>query len=160
MSQWRTSMVLACWFVSTIIHGALGQLLDQAKPVGADLLGDPLPAGALARLGTTKFRPGGLVTKVTYSQDGKRLFSAAGNVIAWDAATGRELHRSPGFLKDDYPLTIPAISPDRKTLAVATGQGIELRDVAPGAKVRARLAFSGPLGGFAFARQGNHRSSR
>src|SRR5262249_42627383 len=69
-----------------------------------DRFGDPLPAGALARLGTERFRhtyPG----PVVYSPDGKSLASLthprdADNplrqfAVLWDAATGKKLLHIP-----------------------------------------------------------------
>jgi RNA polymerase sigma factor (sigma-70 family) len=62
-----------------------------------DRFGDPLPPGALARLGTVRFRHGGAVFSVAYSPDGKKLVTGSGDqdctLRLWDAKTGRELLR-------------------------------------------------------------------
>src|SRR5262249_35392326 len=62
-----------------------------------DLQGDPLPAGALLRLGEIRFRPGARTTKVAFSPDGKQLASLGNNLYhhdrlsLWDTTTGKEL---------------------------------------------------------------------
>lgn len=55
----------------------------------------PLPAGALARLGSLRFRHQHAVVQVAFARDGKRLASASldGTVRVWETATGKELHR-------------------------------------------------------------------
>ena len=59
-----------------------------------DDFGDPLPAHAMARIGSTRLRHGGWVDKATFSPDGKQLFSSGGDGIlrVWDTATGKEIH--------------------------------------------------------------------
>jgi WD40 repeat protein len=79
--------------------GLLALLLTSGKALGqerarVDALGDPLPSGAVARLGSMRFRPGGRVWHLVYSPGGSQLaaWSESGLSI-WDAATGRELRR-------------------------------------------------------------------
>jgi RNA polymerase sigma factor (sigma-70 family) len=78
-----------------------GAVAATAKdpPVVKDLFGDALPPGAVARLGTVRWRHGGPVTFVSVLPDGKRVVSAANDrfVRVWDLADGKELHRfGPG----------------------------------------------------------------
>ncbi len=59
-----------------------------------DRLGDPLPAGAVARFGSVRYRHGSELTDLQLSPGGKYLVTRAkddSEVRLWDAATGREL---------------------------------------------------------------------
>lgn len=73
---------------------------ETPKPTAkVDLLGDPLPDGAIARLGTTRLRPGQLIQGIAFSPDGKQLAIWAkawsgGNqdrLIFADPATGKQI---------------------------------------------------------------------
>jgi RNA polymerase sigma factor (sigma-70 family) len=95
-----------------------------------DRHGDPLPAGAIARLGTVRFRPGAPISTVILSPDGKVV--AVGNwgkgIYLYDTATGKELHR---FAEEQTVNTL-SFSPDGKRLASADRKdnAIRLWDVA------------------------------
>jgi RNA polymerase sigma factor (sigma-70 family) len=58
-----------------------------------DRHGDPLPPGAIMRLGTERLRHAGSVHALAYSPDGKTIASGADDytVGIWDAATGRKV---------------------------------------------------------------------
>jgi RNA polymerase sigma factor (sigma-70 family) len=63
----------------------------SAKPA-VDAQGDPLPAGAIARLGSTRFRHGSNIDRVIVSADGKRIVSRADSSYRlWDGTTGRAI---------------------------------------------------------------------
>jgi WD40 repeat protein/beta-lactamase regulating signal transducer with metallopeptidase domain len=68
---------------------------EVKAPATADLHGDPLPAGALARLGTTRLRHGAPITFVAFGPEGKTLITAGQDNTArlWDLATGKEIRR-------------------------------------------------------------------
>jgi RNA polymerase sigma factor (sigma-70 family) len=104
------------------------QVEHSPKPVATrperfDQWGDPLPPGAIARMGTVRFRHGSPVYGVAYSRDGKAIVASSHNdVYFWDAASGRTLRRFKGFLASARPLFYHlgfAISPDETCVAAA-----------------------------------------
>jgi RNA polymerase sigma factor (sigma-70 family) len=111
---------------------------SAARPVLADRLGDPLPPGAIGRLGTTRLRHGPMVQAVAFAPDGKTLASPGlrkdNAVILWDAATGKEVRRFIGH--NEYPVSI-AIAPNGKTLAAGAQDGsVRVWDVATGKELQ------------------------
>jgi WD40 repeat protein len=105
--------------LASLSVGAAPPTNDPPRP---DAFGDPLPPGALARLGTVRLRHGALVSAVAYAPDGS--FVAAGGqdrtIRLWEPATGKELATLRGHTGSIQSL---AISPDGKTLA-SGGQGL------------------------------------
>jgi WD40 repeat protein len=92
--------------------GLTAALATAEKPAArVDLHGDPLPEGAVARLGTVRLRAH-QAHCLTFSRDGKVL--AAGRSL-WDAADGRERTRLQGDLEG--PPEQAALSPDGSLLA-------------------------------------------
>src|SRR5262245_22845098 len=110
-----------------------------AKDSHNDLYGDPLPAGALARMGTVRFRHGGDLYFVACLPKGQLL--TAGNdrtARLWDLASGKETRRftlpPPPAVADDFggfrggstlARTTPlAVSPNGTTLTAADGKEV------------------------------------
>jgi RNA polymerase sigma factor (sigma-70 family) len=92
-----------------------------------DRIGDPLPPGALARLGTLRFRNvgNGRMT-VLFTRDGRGVITAGRSAAyLWAVATGK-LVRQFG---DSYghPIGAVALSPDGRVLAGRGGPGGSLR---------------------------------
>jgi WD40 repeat protein len=64
----------------------------RAEPARADALGDPLPAGSLARLGTVRFRDGTSIYNVAVAPDGKSIaLNGPRGLRVLDLATGKEI---------------------------------------------------------------------
>jgi WD40 repeat protein len=108
---------------------------DEPAP-RLDRYGDPLPDGAVARLGTARFRHDYSVGSVLFYPDGKSILALSGPGLArplsrWDAATGRELPAPRA------PLAVyaAAFSPDGRTLVTAS-EWLTLWDAAAGARLR------------------------
>src|SRR5437879_2933960 len=94
---------------------------EQPNPPRPDAYGDPLPDGALLRIGTTRLRPGGTVTAMAFTPDGRKLITAThpAHVHIWDVATGREVH----FFRPDLPRSLLALSPDGSHVALFHDRG-------------------------------------
>jgi WD40 repeat protein len=92
---------------------------------------EPLPPGAVARLGTLRFRHGEGVETLLYTPDGKKLVTASWNrkegVCVWDARDGRLLHRLSG--KSYFGA---AVSADSKAVAVAAWSEVLVYGLADG----------------------------
>jgi RNA polymerase sigma factor (sigma-70 family) len=114
-----------------------------------DCYGDPLPPGAIARLGTVRWRHENGVGAAIFTPDGKTLISGAKqSVRLWNAASGQAAGKLTGDLQWVWGLTV---SGDGKTLAAGGAPGINLWDRATGQLLRgwhahnfwvARLVFS------------------
>jgi RNA polymerase sigma factor (sigma-70 family) len=106
------------------------------QPGRVDRHGDPLPEGALARLGTVRFRHEEFLCHAVFGGDGKTLITGdrTGRIVFWDAATGKELRRiepEPGRV-----VFCLAVSPDGKLLAAGCHGDIRLWDAASGKRLR------------------------
>ncbi len=124
------SLALAASSVLALVHrdpSAEAPASEPPEPAEAsvsaprvDAFGDPLPPGAIARLGTVRFRQGLPIEFLSFTPDGKRLFSHGGDgVRIWDSASGKQLrHVVPN---EEATSNAIDLSPDGKLIAVAQG---------------------------------------
>jgi WD40 repeat protein len=106
-------------------------------PPRLDVNGDPLPAGALARVGTVRFRHEGAVFAMAFSPDGKTVYSVCqlANTFAraWAVADGRELRR----FGDTLRIFAIDVSPDGSMLVTGEDSNLlRLWNTATGQEVR------------------------
>lgn len=123
-----------------LIIFATGAEFQKRKQPRLDLHGDPLPEGAIARLGTVRLYHGSELRCLLYSPDGKTVISGGGTetIRFWDVKSGKEVRQFvvPQRKMPDgqrIAVTSLALSSDGKTLAAGTTDGaIYLWDVASG----------------------------
>jgi WD40 repeat protein len=102
-----------------------------------DAAGDPLPPGAVARLGSLRLRHGATLMSAAISPDGRRAASTGTDRSAyvWDIPSGRLVRECAPDKQGSHVLKV-AFSPDGKRLAVATDPEVLLWDLAAGKVVR------------------------
>jgi RNA polymerase sigma factor (sigma-70 family) len=110
----------------------------RSEPEHIERQEEPLPAGAVARLGTLGFRHADTITHIAAGRDGRSILSAAGNeVYIWELATGKERRRYP----HKSPVTSCIVSGDGKLLASGCRDGtIHLWDTISGRELRHFMA--------------------
>jgi RNA polymerase sigma factor (sigma-70 family) len=158
----------ACALLTALVIGTLAVTLTPAaaplaveaappddKPVArTDAVGDPLPDGALFRLGTLRLRHKNTTLAVAFAPDGKTLVAGGwdSRLRLWDPVTGRELRQIETPENGVYSL---AYSPDGKLLAGGCTVGVVcLWDAASGEEVRRLRDHKGEVRGLAFSADG------
>jgi WD40 repeat protein len=111
-----------------------------------DCYGDPLPEGALARLGTIRFRHASQVRSAAYSPDG-RLLATGGyddEIHLWQASSGKELFRFALPAGEQPHAASVVFSPDGALLAGCNSceHGIHVWETSTG-KERRQLKIAG-----------------
>src|SRR4051794_23627353 len=111
MSRPRVCLLLAV--LLPLAPPALARCDSPGRPT--DCFGDPLPAGAIARFGSVRWRHPDAITCLAFSPDGVTAATGSkdGKLRFWDAATGRLLRQVPANTREPASVTF---SPDGKTL--------------------------------------------
>jgi WD40 repeat protein len=143
-------------FLIFLAFGLSAQAEKPVRPSGTDFYGDPLPPGAVARMGTNRF--GDTI------DGGDLLLSPDGTTIVlqpmWnnplvqvcDAVTGQVLYSfNDQKTAPKRPLTIFGFSPDSRLLALRSGDQIEFREQRTGRVVRSLTEKIAKIAGGLFA---------
>jgi WD40 repeat protein len=140
-----------------------------AEPVvPLDRFGDPLPEGAIARLGSLRLRPEQPIVTGAFTPDGKLLATADTNrmIVFWDTVTGKEARRMqvnlPGRLRGlrfstngrtllvvgdagAFRVVDAVRGTEQRKLDLAEKNALVALDVSPSGKVAATLQASGTI---------------
>lgn len=120
----------------------------------ADRYGDSLPGGAIARMGTVRFRSQAPATALAFTPHGKRLASAGqdGSLRLWEVASGKEENQ---FGIYEGLVMALACSPDGRRLVTGGRDGtISVWDAATGNDLRQVQAHPGGVLALAFTADG------
>ncbi len=118
--EWSLRAVCAWFCVLTLSWGVV-QADGDREAVRTDALGDPLPPGALLRIGTLRMKHQAPVWGVAFSPDGKTVASLShvpdSCIRLWSVATGKELKRLEVPFQGGWRGKEVAFSPDGLYLA-------------------------------------------
>ena len=97
----------------------------QSQVAVDDLYGDPLPAGAMARLGTTRFRHDDTIVFAAFLSDGKSVLSVSsdGVICAWEFPSGKQIRRVESLAASTTFVAGATLSPDGKHLTAFCDDG-------------------------------------
>jgi WD40 repeat protein len=131
-----TLMILLALATAPLVVAGEGTAPQQQTQAAAsprvDQFGDPLPAGAIARLGSNRFRTPDVVNSLAFSPDDRTLMAHCdGQVLVWARDSGKEVRRF-----SVPPEQISSFSPDGRALALFDGERLRLWDTARGKELR------------------------
>ena len=119
----------------TILTATLiaGTATAQPGKPRVDRFGDPLPQGALFRIGTNRLYLDGTICAMAASPDGKRIAALSRDfAVVWELPGGREIVRIPAH--SDAPWTL-TFSPDGSKLAVNEHGELSVFDLPAGKRI-------------------------
>ena len=152
--RWRSAVagrsLLRLLAIAAIVPGQQAvspEVFAQAPPSGTgtgrartDVYGDPLPAGAIARMGTMRFWTGLDIRSICFAPDGKTLASRSMGYLAmgtavWEA-NGRLIRTLQPAEGGRDEIGEMAFSPDGRSLAGCDAGAVVIWDVATGRIIR------------------------
>jgi len=116
ISRMRLTFVALALSLATCASVAVADDPASSSSPRHDLYGDPLPQGAISRLGTLRYRHPGWYKRVEFLPD-RRTFAVGtsdNTVRLWDARSGMMVHEVD--INDDY-LDAFRLSPDGRSIA-------------------------------------------
>jgi WD40 repeat protein len=117
----RPGLLLKVALVILVGLAAEGQGQEPAK----DVHGDPLPDGAVGRLGTVRFRHEDTIVFAAFLPGGKGVLSVSsdGVVCAWEFPSGKQIRRVDTLAGGNLLVTSATLSPDGKHLTAFGDDG-------------------------------------
>jgi WD40 repeat protein len=106
--------------MAAVLLSLLAADLAPGQEAGTDRHGDPLPPGAVARLGTIRFRHPSNIVFAAFLPDGKHILSVSdgGMVSVCEYPSGKEIRHLELLDKSTTLVTNATLSPDGKHLTV------------------------------------------
>jgi WD40 repeat protein len=122
LTMLRYRIVLVC----TVGLSALGAEAAHGQPAATDFHRDPLPPGAVARLGTVRFRHPTSVVFASFLPDGKSVLSVSedGILCVWEFPSGKESHRLETLAGPKATVVSATLSPNGKHLVASGDDGL------------------------------------
>jgi len=141
-------------FLAVFLLSTLATALQEAKPAPrVDLAGDPLPDGALCRLGTRRWRTPGRVWSLALGKDGRTLLVGAGtSLLLWDVEKNERLRVFQGHRGVVGSI---ALLPDGARALTGSGDGtMALWNLESGTRIRSYAGHEGRVWTVAVSKDG------
>src|SRR5688572_16997623 len=139
-------MLRTCFIVLS-----LAAALQEPKP-RVDLAGDPLPEGAVCRLGTRRWRTPGRVWSLAFVDDKRLLVGAGTTLLLWDVEKHQRIRAFQGHRGVVGSI---ALHPDRAHVLTGAGDGtMALWNLETGARIRTFTGHTGRVWTVALSKDG------